>query len=607
MPGGGYSAMQDSAGTTLSAPAESKPPAHELRGASLALQRSVRALEGVERIGNLVTLDLKGNEIGKGVTYIAQVLKRNRTLKVLNLSDNKIEPAGLVSLAEALKYNSTLETLDVSSNVCCGPGVDSISALRMSFTVNNSLKRLFLIDTGLTTDEAIDLAEFIPENRSLLHLDVTQNPIGTAGILALASGLKSNKIIRCLDVSIPPNDTSLAELSQSILQSCIRNTELAAASLKEGKPARAATEALWRPIKKSALVRQVKQADAARAQKEREQVVRSVQGLAREYVYRLKPEDLRPAAEDTVKGLDVWFAAGRNAAVRPNAAWEGTHMPKEDFKTLIERARALRERIADSVDPSVDADELEALLILNDRLTSQVAAAKTFVQPPRILLPSQIAFATPAAPVVTTTQTKVMPRTRRHQRSTSLEILSPNFSIGDSDAESDAEELDSSTIAAPLKRPGDAEAAPTAADACAKANDAAAERLVDRELAQGLEQSTSPVERTSRKWVEEEAEIFRKGTRLGVANDEDEPEVGAGAAAGAKPANSDELTGEQLRQEIMETDVPRQPPRQVVESEEDEDRDEDDDDNDNLATVREQVKASKAKASKGKAGNGKTK
>ena len=37
-----------------------------------------------------------------GITYIAQVLKRNRTLKVLNLSENKLEVAGLVAIAEAL-------------------------------------------------------------------------------------------------------------------------------------------------------------------------------------------------------------------------------------------------------------------------------------------------------------------------------------------------------------------------------------------------------------------------------------------------------------------------------------------------------------------------
>jgi protein phosphatase 1 regulatory subunit 37 len=37
-----------------------------------------------------------------GITYIAQVLKRNRTLKVLNLAENKLDVACLVGLAEAL-------------------------------------------------------------------------------------------------------------------------------------------------------------------------------------------------------------------------------------------------------------------------------------------------------------------------------------------------------------------------------------------------------------------------------------------------------------------------------------------------------------------------
>lgn len=37
-----------------------------------------------------------------GITYIAQVLKRNRTLKVLNLAENKLDVTCLVSLAEAL-------------------------------------------------------------------------------------------------------------------------------------------------------------------------------------------------------------------------------------------------------------------------------------------------------------------------------------------------------------------------------------------------------------------------------------------------------------------------------------------------------------------------
>jgi len=66
MPGGGNSAMQEipSASFAVNATlAEGKLSHAELGGASMALQRSVRALDGVERIGRLLTLDLKSNEI----------------------------------------------------------------------------------------------------------------------------------------------------------------------------------------------------------------------------------------------------------------------------------------------------------------------------------------------------------------------------------------------------------------------------------------------------------------------------------------------------------------------------------------------------------------
>ena len=44
-------------------PVEGRMSSSDAGGASIALQRSVRALDGVERIGRLLTLDLKGNEI----------------------------------------------------------------------------------------------------------------------------------------------------------------------------------------------------------------------------------------------------------------------------------------------------------------------------------------------------------------------------------------------------------------------------------------------------------------------------------------------------------------------------------------------------------------
>lgn len=85
-----------------------------------------KQIDALPRVGDLLTLDIRSNEIRVGclipfqmdnkgfpvsalilflqggITYISQVLKRNRTLRVLNVSDNKIDPSGLASLAEAL-------------------------------------------------------------------------------------------------------------------------------------------------------------------------------------------------------------------------------------------------------------------------------------------------------------------------------------------------------------------------------------------------------------------------------------------------------------------------------------------------------------------------
>ena len=77
-------------------------------------------MDNLPRLGALRTLDLRGNDLRvrihtrtkpaaeadvmlqTGVTYIAQVLKRNRTLRVLNLSESKLGVQELVAIADAL-------------------------------------------------------------------------------------------------------------------------------------------------------------------------------------------------------------------------------------------------------------------------------------------------------------------------------------------------------------------------------------------------------------------------------------------------------------------------------------------------------------------------
>ncbi|MBW0514263.1 hypothetical protein O181_053978 [Austropuccinia psidii MF-1] len=210
-------------------------------------------IDQLPTIGQLLTLDVKSNELkSQDVFYLSQVLKKNRTLKVLNLAENKIDALGLVYLADALRYNTSLETLDLSRNPCCGPNLEGLLALRMTCTINASLKRVFLSKTELNSQGSIAIAEFLPEMNNLIHLDLTENyGIDIAGVMALAVSVKMNTSLRCLDINIPPNDPDFSCLSQDILQSCVRNTELAQQQVEQ----RGAQMTIYQPMLKSTVVK----------------------------------------------------------------------------------------------------------------------------------------------------------------------------------------------------------------------------------------------------------------------------------------------------------------------------------------------------------------
>lgn len=221
-------------------------------------KRARRVLGDLPRFGCLLTLDLKSNDLRfPGALALAGALKKNRTLKVLNLSDNGLDVPALVALAEGLRGNTVLETLDMSHNACGGPGLDGIHALRQVFALRTGLKRLFLNDTDVSSQGAIALAEFVPDAKSLLHLDLTENyEIDLAGAMALSVALRLNRSIRCLDLHIPPNEPDCARLSQDIFNSCVRNTQAA----QERARVKGAQHTIPSPIYKSILARQAQRA-----------------------------------------------------------------------------------------------------------------------------------------------------------------------------------------------------------------------------------------------------------------------------------------------------------------------------------------------------------
>ncbi|KAG8957432.1 hypothetical protein FRC03_010147 [Tulasnella sp. 419] len=491
----------------------STPPMAVVEGHSAALLDKVRSLDTLPRLGALQTLDLKGNDIRNGVTYIAQVLKRNRTLRFLNLAENRVDVHGLVAIAEALKYNSTLETLDLSRNPCCGPSIEGITSIRTALTINTSLKRLFLSGTNMASPGAIALAEFIPEARSLLHLDLTHNSLDMAGVMALSVGLKMNTVIRCLDVNVPPNDSEMARLSREILKCCVRNTERVASGSNGGTEwitggnsvaggsldllglGLGSRGGVWGLIEKSQLAKSVKQvAEQERLGEEKKQLG-SVGGKEKLHVWKKTPEEVVASAKECREDLRSLLAG----VVPPNDG---------DRVRLLERAQALTGVIIEMVQVEKDPDVLQELLGLNDSLLSLVKKADAASQPLRLVMPNG------NSPIAS--------------------LDSPRIDYKGKGKATPQDEL-----------PPDA---PFNSSQGGKGESGA--------IGEGEGVNPSPVVERSRMWVVEEGEIFRKGQLLlGPAEmgDEDAEEGGA------------DVTGDELRKELLEAQVDRPPHRMIEE------------------------------------------
>lgn len=82
--------------------------------------------------------------------------------------------------------------------------MDGITSIRQALNVNRSLKDLRLADTGLGTEAAIALAECLPENNSIIRLDLSRNPkIDIAGLLGISVSIRMNHTITFIDINIP--------------------------------------------------------------------------------------------------------------------------------------------------------------------------------------------------------------------------------------------------------------------------------------------------------------------------------------------------------------------------------------------------------------------
>ncbi|KZT70603.1 RNI-like protein [Daedalea quercina L-15889] len=499
-------------------------------GPSAALLDKVRALDNLPRLGALRTLDLKGNDIRTGITYISQVLKRNRTLKVLNLSENKLDVQGLIAVAEALKYNSCLETLDLSKNPCCGPGLEGIQSLRTAFTLNDALKRLFLSSTGMTSAGAIALAEFLPESKSLLHLDLTMNNLDLAGVMALSSGLKANHTMRCLDLNIPPADEEMARMCRDILNTCVRNTEeaerAANPSSPEGASGRGQGRGVWNMIEESELAKTFRQDDQ-----------KKVAPLSdTSSVASAPPTDVPSAVQQTASGIIAQARECKNQlegvlARSPSSSAPST--PVQDVVTeMAASVREVQKSLMGVIEAATEPERLQELLTLNDDLTVLLGRCT----PQKRSLPLHglgLHVENGKANGTVGEEAQGNGHAVHGQPDESDdEPVTPRVDKGKGRAEPEPVEPEK-VLTPPVFHLGD--------------SDEEDAHLGDELLVTEPDGMISPTTDMSRSWVEEEGEVFRKGTVL----------------LGPEEMEGD-YDSEELRRELLDAMVERPPPRAVL-------------------------------------------
>lgn len=393
--------------------------------------------------------------------------------------------------------------------------------------------RVFLNNTGFDSAGAIALAEYLPDFQSVIHLDVTENAeLSIAGVMALAAAIKLNPILRCLDLSIPPNDSEFARLSQDILQACVRNTELAQTRSNMRGAKEVAT-----PIYKSELAREIKELEVSSSRA----------------LHAAFPSELQ-ALVDTARHCINTLTT---ALPRDEALVKEGQLPIGRYAVHAERTQAqnVQMQLSEAVvtmQGSSDRGAKDALgslcahlAILSQRAINLYGFEDEAGNDLRLLTSAGGSLLSPHSPI-------------RSPASPSHQISSPSFSITDSDSsdcDSSEEEVqeqshspsdptDSSIFGGIPKVSG--------LQAISRQEPPPSLNLPSPTLTEpspSKPSPRSPVENHSRTLTLEEGEVFRRGiSKIGEDDDRTLLDVLDGQSG---------IDGEELKQEILETEVER--------------------------------------------------
>lgn len=140
---------------------------------------------------------IAGNHIGPaGIAHVCDALADDTRVTSLWLKRNPLKPAGMRPIAGLLRRNRTLEVLDLVNCGLLDDGLQHLLGALMGPGANKTLRHLYLGTNGVTEASAPLLAEFLADHCALESLYLSCNRLGDDGVAELARGLAANRTIR---------------------------------------------------------------------------------------------------------------------------------------------------------------------------------------------------------------------------------------------------------------------------------------------------------------------------------------------------------------------------------------------------------------------------
>ncbi|KAI0016537.1 hypothetical protein F4780DRAFT_758972 [Xylariomycetidae sp. FL0641] len=188
-------------------------------------------------------IDLGGNDLRDHLDSIAEAIGEKDELWALSLANCNLKPASLCKLFPKLLLLPNFKFLDLSHNHDLFESEPSaIGLLRRYLPGMDNLKRLHLADVSMSSEQAIALAEVLPEVKTLAHLNLLENPSlvqladarteddqeeACALYASLLAAVRVSKTLVKLDIDTPTPESGelLRALANRIVAFCMMNLQ----------------------------------------------------------------------------------------------------------------------------------------------------------------------------------------------------------------------------------------------------------------------------------------------------------------------------------------------------------------------------------------------